>query len=474
MLPAGSRVLVGLSGGPDSTALLLCLQRLSAAGGFAVGAAHLNHGLRADRAAADARHAAALAGALDIPFSVETRSVETFRRAHRLSPEEAAREVRYQFLQDVARQQGYDRIALGHHRNDDAELLLMRILRGSGPLGLAGIPPKRSGRGGNVEIIRPLIRTPRSEILAFIDRCGVATVDDESNADIRFLRNRIRHRLLPLLEARYNPSVVAGLGRMARLMRDEEDWLEGMAVDALRALTLADHGTLLVLDRSGLAAGHPALQRRVLRAAVRQCKGNLRRMGFAPLEAARRFALSGPARGRCDLPDGVVIRGNNDRLHVQRVARASEGGRPRAPERNAPPFAYAIPSPGRYSILEAGVTLTLSCLDGPPAEDVYRTGQQTAFFDMDKLRFPLAVRSFRPGDRLAPLGLKGTQKVKKIFIDRKIAPNERQRYPLLVSGDQILWVVGLRQSEVAQIAPATTRCLKVEAAGCLKGHDDYF
>ena len=120
------------------------------------------------------------------------------------------------------------------------------------------------------------------------------------------------------------------------------------------------------------------------------------------------------------------------------------------------------------------MTMIFTCLDGPPEEDVYRTGQQTAFFDMDKLHFPLAVRSFRPGDRLAPLGLKGTQKVKKIFIDRKITRKDRRRCPLLVCGDRILWVVGLRQSEIGKIEPTTRHWLKVEAAGCLTRQDDYF
>jgi tRNA(Ile)-lysidine synthase len=474
MLQAGDRVLVGLSGGPDSTAVLLCLHQLAEKLSISLQAAHLNHGLRGDRAAHDARQAAGLAAAIGIPFVAEACSVEAFRQTRRMSLEEAAREVRYRFLERAANAGGFNRIALGHHRDDDAELILMRFLRGSGPLGLAGIPPQRSGSGGAVTIIRPFIRTPRLAILAFLKRSGVTAVEDESNADVHFLRNRIRHQLLPLLTEQYNPDLAEGLSRMAHLMRDEEDWLSGVAVKTLQALTLADHGTLLVLDRKGLAACHPALQRRVLRAAVQRCKGDLRRMGFAPLEAARELATQGPAWGARDMPDGLVVRGQGHRLDVQRLSRKRSAGRP---SRFAPVdfgFEYRIPSPGRFSIREAGVTMAFSLLEEPPAGSVYRTGQQTAFFDMDQLRFPLTIRNFRPGDRLAPLGLSGTQKVKKIFIDRKIAREDRPRYPLLLCGDQILWVVGLRQSGIGKIGPTTTRWLKVEMTGCLSGQDGYF
>ena len=472
MLQSGDRVLVGLSGGPDSTAVVLCLQQLAAKWSISLGAAHLNHGLRGDRAARDARHAADLADALGIPFITETHSVDAFRQARRMSPEEAAREVRYGFLERVALAGGYNRIVLGHHQDDDAELMLMRFLRGSGPLGLAGIPPQRPGSGGAVSIIRPLIRTPRPDILAFLKRSGVGAVEDESNADVHFLRNRIRHQLLPLLKEQYNPALTAGLSRMAHLMRDEEDWLSGVAMKTLKALTLADHGSLLVLDRKGLAACHPALQRRVLRAAAQRCKGDLRRLGFAPLETAREFATQGSAWGTCDMPGGLVVRGQGTRLAVQRLSRKRGAGRSSRSAPVEPGFEYRIPSPGHFPIREAGVTMAFVLLETPPAGGVYRTGQQTAFFDMDQLRFPLTIRNYRPGDRLAPLGLRGTQKVKKIFIDRKIAREDRPRYPLLLCGGQILWVVGLRQSESGKVGPATTRWLKVEMIGCRSAQDD--
>jgi tRNA(Ile)-lysidine synthase len=465
MVEPGDRVLVGFSGGPDSTATLLSLYHLAARHDLTLGAAHLNHALRDDRAAADARHAVEAAAALDIPCSVETHSVEDFRKAHRMSLEEAAREVRYRFLRRTALAGGYTRIALGHHRDDEAESVLMRLLRGSGPLGLAGIAPLRQVPGSTLTVIRPLIRVPRSAIMAFLKRHQVTFVQDESNADVCLLRNRIRHELLPLLTRDYNPALAEGLGRLARLLRDEEDWLGEVARETLASLTLADHGTLLVLDRRRLTACPPALQRRVLRAAVAKCKGSLRRVGFAALEAGRELAVQGPRQGSCDLPDGLVIRGRGQRLEVQRLSHRRGAGR--RSNRVALPtgFAYQVPAMGSYAIQPSGLTMIFTLPVSGPDRPVHQTGQKSAFFDMDQLRFPLLVRNFRPGDRMSPLGLKGTQKVKKIFIDRKIPREDRSRYPLLVCDDQILWIVGLRQSEIAKIGSHTRRWLKVDVTG---------
>ena len=474
MVQPGDRILVGFSGGPDSTATLLCLYHLATKYALTLGAAHLNHALRGDRAVADARHAADAATALGIPCVVETHSVEAFRKAHRMSIEEAAREVRYRFLARTALAGGYTRVALGHHRDDEAESMLMRLLRGSGPLGLAGIAPLRQVPGSPLTVIRPLIRVPRSAIMAFLRRRQVAFVQDESNTDVRLLRNRIRHELLPLLTRDYNPALAEGLSRLARLLRDEEDWLGEIARETLASLTLADHGTLLVLDRRRLTACPPALQRRVLRAAVARCKGSLRRVGFAPLEAARELAVQGPRQGACDLPDGLVVRGRGRRLEVQR--RSYRRGVGRRSDPAAPPtgFAYQVSAMGSYAIHPSGLTMTFSLPASGPDRPVHQTGQKTAFFDMDQLRLPLLVRNFRPGDRMAPLGLKGTQKVKKILIDRKIPREDRPRYPLLLCGDQILWIVGLRQSEIAKIGSHTRRWLKVDVTGCLGRDDGYF
>ncbi len=467
MVQPGDRVLVGFSGGPDSTATLLCLHYLAAKHALVLGAAHLNHALRGARAAADARHAAETAAALGVPCIVETHSVEAFRETHRMSLEEAAREVRYRFLTRTALAGGYTRIALGHHRDDEAESVLMRLLRGSGPLGLAGIAPLRQLPGSPLTVIRPLIRLPRSAIMAFLRRCQVAFVQDESNADVCLLRNRIRHELLPLLTRDYNPALSEGLSRLARLLRDEEDWLGGVARETLTSLTLADHGTLLVLDRRRLKACSTALQRRVLRAAVARCKGSLRRVGFASLEAARELAVRGPRRGSCDLPDGLVVRGRGHQLEVQRLSCRREVGRRSIHVVLPTAFAYQVPAMGSYAIHPSGLTMTFSLPASEPDRPVHQTGQKTAFFDMEQLQFPLLVRNFRTGDRMAPLGLNGTQKVKKVFIDRKIPREDRLLYPLLLCGDKILWIVGLRQSNVAKIGSHTRRWLKVEVTGCL-------
>lgn len=472
MLRPGDRVLVGFSGGPDSSALLICLMALSERYALSLAAAHLNHGLRSSRGDADARHAARQAEALGVPFIAGTQSAMGYRRRHRLSLEEAGREMRHRFLQNTAARGGYSHIALGHHRDDNAESLLMRFLRGSGPSGLAGIPPVGVGIGGGLPVIRPLIRVSRDEISAFVQRRGIPVVADETNADRRFLRNRIRHELLPYLIAHYNPNLVEGLGRMARITRDEVDWADDLTAKTLDRLLLADHGTLLILDRRGLTACHPAVQRRVLRTAVLRCKGDRRHIGFDALETIRLLAVRGPMEGAQDLPDGLMVRVRGARVELQRLMRRSGRGRPFQPIPAQQVFAYRISSAGHYGIPEAGVRMVFSLVDPPAEGDLRRSGQQTAFFDIDRLRFPLVVRSFRPGDKMAPLGMRGSQKIKKIFINSKIARFARGRIPLLVSGGEIIWIAGLRQSRIGRIVPQTRCCLKVDIIGCLFAQGD--
>ena len=473
MVRPGDCVLVGFSGGGDSTALLLGLHCLASKRSLHIGAAHLNHGLRGARAASDARRAAGAAEKLGIPFYSETRPVEAYRKRRRLSLEEAAREVRYRFLEDVARRQGFSHIALGHHQGDDAELMLMRFLRISGPRGLSGMPPKRPSKDKDLTIIRPLLRMPRRAIEAFLSRYAITQVEDESNTDLQILRNRIRHQLLPLLKAEYNPSIEAGLGRMSELMRDEEDWLADLVADKLRGITLRRERNLLVLDRQVLVDCHPALQRRLLRSAVERCKGDLRRIGFASLEGARELAVQDSSHGSYDLPAGLQVRVRDNRLEIRHQNPSKRPGRHIQPNARRIEFRFEIPGPGRYFIQETGVTLDFAVFKASPDPgNMASTGQQTAFFDMDQLCFPLIIRNCNPGDRMAPLGLNGTQKVKKIFIDRKVDREERPRYPVLIHDETILWIGGLRQSEVGKLTTATKRVLKVEMTGCLSAQDD--
>jgi tRNA(Ile)-lysidine synthase len=454
MLADGDRVLVALSGGVDSVTLLDILQHQSNARGLQLGLAHLHHGLRGSTADRDAAFVAQLAQARQLPLHLgKTKPWDAPRR----NMEETARIRRYTFLSDTAQRHGYQRIALGHHQDDEAELVLMRIMRGCGLRGLSGIPPVRPLAPKGITIIRPLLRLDRVAIQAYAQSLQLTYVEDETNADRQHLRNRVRHELLPALQQTYNPNIKVGLTRMAGVLRDEQDWLEGLVEAQLEAAIRSANPQRLCLDRQLLAQSHPALQRRLLRAAVQRVKGDLRRVQYDHIEAARRLLAKVAAGGQVDLPCGMRVLVGKAAVDVVRDAATPEPGFPASTD-----FVYQVFAPGTLIIAETGAQLKFSISTPGTGFAPHQAGQDTVYFDMDQLTFPLTVRSFRPGDRFTPFGLGGTQKVKQCLIDRKIPRAARWRIPLIDCGGIILWIVGLRRGAKAPVGPKTARLLKIE------------
>ena len=461
MLQPGDKVLVGVSGGPDSVALLHVLHRLADRFNITLGVAHLNHGLRrreSDREAEFVRH---LAEGFKLPCFIEKEAVRQYQRLKKLSLEEAARESRYRFYLRLAEANRFNRIALGHQRNDNAELVLIFLLRGSGPLGLGGIPPIRDEK-----IIRPLIRVGRPDIMAYLATEGLAHVSDSSNKDLRFLRNRIRHQLIPLLESSYSTAATETIARLAGILRSEEQWIEEVLAPAYRAAVSKGPGRRLTVSIPALLESHPAAVRRIIRKAFAELKGNLRRLSFKHVDAVFRLVRHGPAEGRLDLPEGMVVRREKDRLLFARQKGTSRPGSQRTGSMSRRPgahnYEYVIEKPETLRLKETGQCLKFSEIVPGEVDDFNPAGQVVAFFDMKVLSFPLVLRNFRPGDRFSPLGLDGSQKLKKFFSNNKVPRAERSRCPLLLSREKIIWVVGHRIDDSVKVRPDTQKILKVE------------
>ncbi|MDD8027003.1 MAG: tRNA lysidine(34) synthetase TilS, partial [Acidobacteriota bacterium] len=280
LIRPGEIVLVACSGGPDSMTLLhLCLE-LGADEGFSTAVAHFNHGLR-PRAGADERFVERAALALGLPYFAGRADVRSLARARGLGLEEAGRLARYVFLERAAAEAGAARIATGHTMNDQAETVLLRLLRGTGPWGLAGIPAKRA-----LSIVRPLLTIERDDVLSYLADRGIAYRRDETNRDTEILRNRIRHELIPHLENRYEPAVVHSLARLARIAADEEDWLDATAAARIKKM-LGGTPSAPTLDAAALRRQPPALARRIVRAYIKTLKGDLRDVSFDDIEAIR-------------------------------------------------------------------------------------------------------------------------------------------------------------------------------------------
>ena len=459
MVEAGEAVLIGVSGGPDSVALVHILLALAPKFSFRVAMAHLNHGLRQNESERDEAFVISLADQLDLPVHIERQDVRRYQKSHHLSLEEAARQVRYRFYHAIAAKFGYEKIALGHHSDDNAELILMFMLRGSGPLGLTGIPPLRDDR-----IIRPLIDIKRSEIMEFIAEKELDYVEDSSNRDFQHLRNRIRNRLIPQLKTEYNPRLIDSLHRLASIMDAEERWIEDLVRPIFEKVMVFEKQDRIGLDISSLNQQTIAVRRRLIREAVLKVKGNLRRMAFVHVEAAVKLAQKGPDSCGLDLPGRIRITRQNDVLLISREAQSLRHLAADPHISLTPDYEYCLDNPGEIFVKEAALKIRFREIPPPQASDWHPPGHEkrAAYFDMEKIHFPLVIRNFRTGDRFSPLGMVGRQKLKKFFIDHKISRSERAKCPIVLSRNTIIWVVGQRLDNAVKIGPQTRRILKAE------------
>ncbi len=419
-IPVGSRVLVAVSGGADSVALLSLLYQVADTMDLYLEVAHLDHALR-DTSHDDARFVEQLCVGLGVPLTVERRDVAEIARQSKGNLEEVAREVRLDFLTMTAQARNCDLIALGHHADDQAETFLMRLLRGAGTTGLAG------RRMVNESVVRPLLPFRRADLLAYLKSEEIAWREDESNLDQAFTRNRIRHHLLPVLES-FNPNISSQLSGLCEQMRQDDDfWADLVSLELTRCGKWQDDD--YTLDRPLLLELAPALASRVVRSVLHQVRGDLRGMTAAHIADILRLVSKGPPQGELSLP-GVWVARRYEKLLFRR----------QKPE-TTKYFELTLNQPGTYQ-LPGGCSLCVSLEDRACGESV-----ESAEFAATGLSFPLQIRHFQPGDRLRPSGMSGTKKLQDFFVDIKLAKEERQRSLLLLKDDEVLWVVGLRRCE---------------------------
>ncbi|MBW2569266.1 MAG: tRNA lysidine(34) synthetase TilS [Deltaproteobacteria bacterium] len=466
MFQQGDSVLVCVSGGSDSVTLLHILHKLATEFSLRLGVAHLNHGLRQKDSDNDAKFVASLARELNLPCYISKEDVLKFQRRHKLSMEEAARRVRYAFYNKVAKKNRFNKIALGHNSNDNAELILMYLFRGSGPLGISGIPPVRNTENQSVQIVRPLIMATKSEISGFLEEKELKYVFDTSNLNTKYLRNRIRHNLIPSLKESYNPEIIKTLNRLASIIRIEEEWIEEIIEPVFKKTVLDTKNDKITLSVPTINKTHIAARRRIIRRAIAIIKGDLRRITFTHIDSIITLMESKSIYNCLDLPDRIRVELNKDVLSLSKEKKRLRDLNVRSGKIREVSFEYSILKPGGKSelifIKELGLYLKFTKIDTDHPPDTYCAGHNVAFFDMDALSFPLVIRTFQAGDRFNPLGITGSQKVKKFLINNKIPKMERFRYPILLSKGKIIWVVGLRIADFVKVKPSTKIVLKTE------------
>lgn len=477
MLTSNTRLVVAVSGGPDSATLLDLLFRLRPKYDLRLSVAHLNHGLRGREADLEAEWVKKFASKLGIPVISDTFNVPALAKEKRLSLEEAGRRARYDFLEEVANRMGASKIALAHTASDQAETLLMRLMRGSGLDGLSAIPPIRD------KIIRPLIEVFRGEIQDYCRENSLQPCFDSSNMETSFLRNRVRLNLIPYLSQEYGDQIERILFQTTNLLRQDSEYLKKETERVFRSVLEEKRSEGLVLNEEKLSCLHPALQRRVLRKAIEKIKGDLKGIAFDHIVSiVELYETKEP--GQLDLPHGLTIRHRYGNLLIKKGKEKSLT------------FVRNLVIPGTTKLTELNLALDTELISAssevsPHKDRQKRLGQQfissgrwgslrslasgkkikshqisdfpepEAWFDLDKLESPLYLRTREDGDRFHPLGMKGSKKIKDFFIDVKIPLEQRKRIPLLISKDKLVWIVGYRIDERFRVDEDTRSILKV-------------
>lgn len=504
MLASGDRVLVAVSGGPDSVALLHILLDLRTVLPLSLTVAHLDHGLREGESKRDRVFVESLSRALGIDCVSGREEVAALARKERRSIEEAGRVARRRFLRRIAEVHGCRRVAFGHQRDDQAESVLLRLVAGAGRGGLSGIKPVSADL-----FVRPLLECGRAEILRYLEDRGIEFMIDSSNQDHRFPRNRIRNTVLPLLAREFNTRVVEAIARTAELIRDEDAYLERAARRTLRAL-LSSAGNVsgFVLDAGSLARLTPAIGRRVVRLALREAGLRGRDLAKARIDDVLELARRDETNVSLSLGESFVARLEYGRLVLGRDPIVPDTAHPRDPTaptskphgRSADPEARAqegalessvttdsweaepaIPDSGSSSVPGPAIDVMLpmpgSAVVGAlginvmtrivPIESVVgeftRAPSNRAYLDADLLAAPLVLRGPRPGDRFRPLGAPGTRKLSDIWSDLRLSHEDRRRCLLVESAGRIVWAVGLRTGHSFRVTDRTRRVAVIES-----------
>lgn len=443
MLSGDEKVLVGLSGGADSVCLLYILNELKDQFGLVLNAAYIDHGLRPAETGREIEFCRDLCGGLKIPFITKAIAVQSYAKEQKMNLQEAARQLRYRAFEETAYESGCRRIALGHTADDQAETLLMRLFRGSGPTGLAGIPPVRKN------IIRPLIDVERKDIEKYLAYSQAGYITDSSNLKKDYLRNKIRLSFMPLIRE-FNPDIIRTLSKTASLFRDEERYFEIIVTKTLMKLISRKTGSRIELFLAPFEIMDKVIMRKVLRRAIDGTIG-LRGISFIHIEDIIELTKFGKPGDRLYLPKGIrAIKEYSTLILTSDIPVALN--------------TYTLTVPGETILREAGILIkaTIEPAEETGAGSISGLWIYAGIFDAAKLHMPLIARPRENGDFFHPLGFGRRKKLQDFFVDLKVPRDERSRVPLIVSGKDIIWVVGYRGDDRFQVTAETRKILRLE------------
>jgi len=439
MLSQGDRVVVAVSGGPDSVSLLYLLTQLLPELELQLSLAHLNHMLR-EEAIYEEEFVQRLGEELALPFYSERIDVQSLlKRGETL--EEGARRIRYDFLRRASERFSATKVALGHNADDLVETVIFNLIRGTGLGGMRGIPPIREEQ--SLTFIRPLINIWREEIEGYLKEKQIPYVIDRSNFSLQFSRNKIRHQLIPLIQE-INPRAKQAIHRLASIAGEAQSFIREEAEKREREIIERKTNYLLQINIPHLLSLHPALQKETLRVIIADFKGDMSEIGSREIETILEMEEG----------ESFTLPGN---LQVERKRELLTFKRRRRPT----PYEAPLQVPGSTFLPQAGISIEAKIV-----EENFLLKDPSCWevtLDMDKLKGNLIARNWRQGDRMVPLGMSHARKLQDIFVDCKVPREERQRIPLICDEEGILWIVGLRIAERAKVDEKTKRTLYLRA-----------
>ncbi len=443
LIEENETILVGVSGGPDSMALLYVLMEIRSSLNFNLIIAHVNHGVRGEDARADQLFVEEISKNLNIPYYTKNVNMIEYGKERGISSEEAGRELRYGFFREILEDLGGGKIAVAHNMNDQGETLLMRIMRGTGIDGLKGMGFV------NQDIIRPILGIDRKEIEAYIENNNIRTVLDKTNLMPIYSRNKVRLELIPYIEENFNPNIINTLWRMSKISSIDSNFLESYSEKRFNIVMKKQEKECIILDMEMFLSEDICIQQRIIRNSILKINGSLQGISENQISNALNvFSMSDTGK-EVHMSNNIVAKKSYGDLIIERHKKKEDNK-----------YLYELKFPGVNNFENIGYDFNLEVISIDKNFEM-KKNKLTRYFDFDKVQGKMAVRNRLNGDKFVPFGMGGTKKLKDYFIDEKIQKELRDNIPLVVDEGNILWVVGYRTHEKYKVTMDTKKVLVI-------------
>lgn len=444
LIEKDDKIVVGVSGGPDSMALLYILNEIKEELGFNIYVAHINHGIRKQEADADEEYVKNICSELMIPFYSTKVNMDEYAKKNKLTSEEAGRAIRYDFFNRILDDIGGGKIAVAHNKNDQAETLLMRFFRGTGLEGLRGMKYK------NANIIRPLLDAGREEIEKYCSDNDISVRIDRTNLEPIYGRNKIRLEVIPYIAQNYNKGIIDTLARTSKLMQMDSEFILEIVEKKYKKIVVEESQNSIVLDIDNFEKEHYSIKSRIIRQSIEKINGSLKGIEEKHINNILNLMEENVTGKNINISNNIIIKISYGNMIIEKESRLRKTL-----------FRYPLHIGKPVYIDELNAAIISNVL--PISEvDIKYINRFIKYFDYDKIKGVLYIRNRKDGDRFTPLGMHGSKKLKDFFIDEKIPRDERDSIPIIEDNGKIIWIVGHRISEEYKVSNNTSKVLVLE------------